>query len=140
MTIPTPSPGRYANIEDLLADWFKTVLGYPNVTHELPTNLDFVLPLVVVERFGGNDATITIDVANVDIDVYASSRTAALDHGEHIRQALRTKLRGYTTGGVTFGLPKTISAPTIAPFDSRTIVRRCTAAYQILTHQFTGVS
>jgi hypothetical protein len=136
----TPSPNRYASVETLLTTWLQVTLGYENLAHELPTNLTFLMPLVVVERFGGNDATITLDTANVDIDVYAPTRADALAHGEHIRQAIRTKLRGYITGGVTFGQPQTISAPTIAPFDSKARVRRCTAAYRLLLHQFTGVS
>jgi hypothetical protein len=140
----TPSPNRYASVETLLTTWLRVTLGYENLAHDLPANLTFLMPLVVVERFGGNDATITLDTANVDIDVYAPTRADALAHGEHIRQAIRTKLRGYTAatdgGGVTFGQPQTISAPTIAPFDSKTRVRRCTAAYRLLLHQFTGVS
>lgn len=136
----TPSPNRYADIEQVLGGWLTVALGYENVAHDLPTNLTFLMPLVVVERFGGNDDTITIDRANIDIDVYAPTRADALAHSEHIRQAIRTRLRGYTTGGVTFGRPQTISAPTIAPYDSKHRVRRATAAYRLLVHKFTGVS
>jgi hypothetical protein len=138
--VVTPSPRRYASVEQLVGDWLKTVLGYENLAHELPTNFTFLMPLVVVERFGGSDDTLTLDRANVDVDVYAATRADALAHGEHIRQAIRTKLRGHTVGGVTFGQPQTISAPTIAPFDSKNRVRRCTAAYRLLAHQFTGVA
>lgn len=136
----TPSPNRYASVEQILVGWIKTVLGYENVATELPTNLTFLMPLVVVEKFGGTDDTITLDVSRVDIDCLAPTRADALAHGEHIRQAIRTKLRGYTVGGVTFGQAHTIGAPTAAPFDSKHRVRRCTASYQILTHHFTGVS
>jgi GGDEF domain-containing protein len=144
----TPSPQRYITVEQVFGDWLKATLGYPNLTHELPTNLTFLMPLVVVERFGGSDATVPFDTAHVDVDVYAPTRADALAHGEHIRQAIRTKLHGHTmtvtttTGsvGVTFGRPQTISAPKIVTFDSKSQIRRSTASYQLLLHQFTGVA
>lgn len=137
--MPTPSTTSYADIEALLHDWLTSVLGYENVTFELPTNLVFVMPLVVVERFGGADATITLDQPTVDIDVFAASREDARAHAESIRQALRTKLPGRTFRGAVVQRVRTISGPTKAPYDSRGTVRRFTAAYQIQLHQFAGV-
>lgn len=141
MTVPTPSPDRYADIEDLLAAWLKTVLGYPNVTHELPTNLTFVMPLVVVEGFGGTDNVITLDRPNVDIDVLASSRDAAKAHALSIWTAMRTRLPGYVHDNTTVVQDvRTISRPSKAEFDSRNTVRRFTFAVQIHLHQFVGVA
>lgn len=136
----TPAPSRYASVETLLAAWLKATLGYENVAHELPTNLVFLMPLIVVDRFGGNDDTITIDRANVDIDCFAPTRVDALAHGEHIRKAMRTQLPRTVLGGATTVLKvETLSAPTAAAFDSKNTVRRCTASYRVHLHQFTGV-
>jgi hypothetical protein len=132
----------YTSTEALLINWV-TGLGYTQVTDELPDNLVDLIrtaPVVIVERFGGADTTITLDVARVDIDVYANSREGALGHAETIRAAARARLRGYTFGGAVVGRVETISAPRRALYDSRSVVRRFTAAYQITTHHYVGVS
>lgn len=135
--------GVYADLETLLADWLKTTLGLVNVVHEVPTNLADLCrtdPVVVVDRFGGTDATVTIDTARVDVDVFANSREAAKTHGEAIRRALRIRLPRTTLGGVTAVLTvETLSAPTVVSYDSRGTIRRTTAGYQLRVHQFTGV-
>lgn len=98
------------------------------------------MPLHVVERFGGSDATITLDVARLDIDTFCADRTTALGHAETIRQAARTRLRGYIyLNRSVVGKVETISAPSIAPYDSRNSVRRATQAVQLHLHQFAGV-
>lgn len=133
----------HVDAEQTLIDWLKAVLGYVNVTDELPTNLVDLCrtnPVIVVERFGGNDDTPTIDVARVDVDVYANSRAGAKLHAERIRTAFRTRLAGSRTATAAMGRVSTISAPTAAPYDSQASVRRFTAAYQIVLHTYTGVS
>lgn len=135
----TPSPKVYANVEDLLAGWLKTVLGYEHVVHEQPTNLRFVLPLIVVERFGGADGRIGLDIANVDVDVFATSRADAAAQAENIRRSIRMTLPGYVHGGTVIAKTETISAPSHAPWDSTAQVRRFVAAYRIHLHQFGGL-
>lgn len=130
----------YADVETLLSDWLKTQLGFANVVHELPTNLMFVMPLVVVERFGGTDNVITLDIARVDIDVFCPDRATAKANAEKIRTAMRWQLPGYVANGTTVARVETLSAPSIAPFDSRNSIRRASASYQVRLHQFTGVS
>lgn len=135
--------GSYADLETLLADWLKATLGLVDVVHEVPTNVVDLCrtnPVVVVDRFGGSDTTITFDVARLDVDVFANSRDAAKLHGEAIRRAMRLQLPRAVLGGTTHVLKvETISAPTVVPYDSRNVIRRTTAAYQLRTHQFTGV-
>jgi hypothetical protein len=139
MTV-TPTATGYVDAAELFAAWLKATLGYENVIHELPTNLQFLMPLVVVERFGGGDQTITLDVARLDIDTFCADRATALGHAETIRQAMRTRMRGYIhLNRTVVGKVETISAPTIAPYDSRNSVRRATQAVQIHLHQFAGV-
>lgn len=131
--------GAYVDVASLIGGWISSTLGLTNVVHELPTNLIYVMPLVVVERFGGADDTITLDVARLDVDVFCPDRASALSQGERIRQAMRTQLVGYTALGTTVMRVATISAPTIAPFDSRDQVRRCTQSVQVHLHQYAGV-
>lgn len=139
MTV-TPSTSGYVDVADLVTTWLQTTLGYPNVANELPTNLVFLMPLVVVERFGGDEPLITFDVARLDVDVFTPDRATALAHAETIRQALRTRLPGYVHQGRTVvQRVDTISPPTRAPYDSRNTVRRVTAAYSVRLHQFSGV-
>lgn len=138
----TPSPTRYACVEDLIVAWLKT-LGYDQATNELPTNLVDLArtgPVVTVERIGGNDSQITLDVARLDIDVYASSRDAARDHAETIRAAMRTRLVRYVHGGAVVAKVETVSAPSRLPYDSRNVIRRFGATYQVVCHQFGGVA
>jgi hypothetical protein len=128
----------YVDVEALLVDWIKT-LGFVNVVTEQPPNLQFVMPLVVVERFGGQDGQYTLDVANVDVDVFAADRPSAKTQSEFIRQQIRLHLPGYQTAHTVVGRVETISAPIHAPYDSTNRVRRFTAAYRIYLHQHAGI-
>jgi hypothetical protein len=136
----TPSTTGYADVEELVKAWLQAKLGYENVTHEQPTNLRFVMPLIVVERFGGADRIITLDKPHVDLDVFAPSRAAAKAHANTIWQAMRTRMPGYIYAARTVVQNvETIAGPSHAPWDSNAQVRRFTMAYQIHLHQFAGV-
>src|SRR2546421_8536815 len=91
----TPSTTGYADAEDLFQTWLQTVLGYENVAQEQPTNLTFLMPLIVVERFGGADTVITLDRPHLDVDVFAPDRAGAKAHANTIWQAARTRMPGY---------------------------------------------
>ncbi len=128
----------YRDVETLLCGWLKTTLHVDSVIPELPYNLEFVLPTIAVERFGGADDTITLDQANVDVDVFHVSRAAAKTLAEQVRKALRvtlpaTTFADVTLGSVTVSRVQTISAPSIAPWDNSQL-RRATAAYRISLH------
>lgn len=132
----------YVDVETLLIAWIKAKLGFVNVTDELPTNLVDLIrtdPVIVVERFGGADAVPTLDVARVDIDVYANSRSGAKTHAETIRVKVRTQLPRYVYSGSVVSKTATLSAPTVVPYDSRNSVRHCAASYQVHLHQFAGI-
>lgn len=134
--------GNFVDIEALLIDWHKTVLGYINVSTEEPTNLVDLTrtnPVIVLDRYGGADRVPTIDVARVDISVYANSLDGAKQHAETIRAAIRTRLVHRIHGGAVVARVETMSAPMRLPYDSRNLVRRVGASYQITTHQFAGV-
>ena len=132
MTIST-----YGDVEALLVYWLKTVVGLTNVVTEQPTNLQFVLPLHVVERFGGGDTgELGLDVANVDIDTFAADRTTAKNTAELVRWWLRMKLPGWRSldGRTVVSRVETIQAPTNRPWDSRNAVRRFGGTYRIHLH------
>jgi hypothetical protein len=132
----------YVDVEELVVTWMKSRDGYVNVVTEVPANLQFAMPLWVVERFGGSDSVLTIDVANVDIDVYAADRPSAKALAEALRQDIRIHLTGYrpvASPQTVVAKVETISAPIHAPYDSKARVRRFTAAYRIYLHQHAGV-
>lgn len=133
----------FVDVETLLINWLTTSLGYKYASDELPTNLVDLLrtdPVIVVERFGGSDQTIGLDVARVDIDTYGNSRAGAKLHAETIRAGMRLHLTKHVHAGTVVSKVETISAPTHAPYDSKRAVRRFTASYQVTLHQFSGVS
>lgn len=137
--IPTPAANRYGSIYVLLRGWLVDVLGYPNVTRRVPTNLVFSMPLVVVDRIGGADTVPTIDFATVDIDTYAAGLDEAEAHALHIWTQLRTRLVNYNNGSVRVTYVETVTAPVELPWDSRTQVVRYGGTYRIKTHQYTGI-
>lgn len=128
-----------ASAESLVRDWLATQFTDCRVVTELPANLASVVPLIQVVRFGGADEFITIDTANIDIDVFASSRTEARLISEEVRTAVRLYLPGYIgygAGGAVQSVT-TISAPRWVPYDN-TSLRRFTAAYRITIHSIPG--
>lgn len=139
MTVPTPSPARYASPRLLLKTWLTDVLGYPNVTYRVPTNLMTVMPVVVVARFGGADDTLTLDKANMDYDVYAADEDAAEAQAEHIRRELRLHLTGYQFGRTVVSKVETIAAPQERPYDSRATAWRYGGSCRIHLHQYAGL-
>lgn len=141
MTTPIPAPAlnRYTSTYELLRGWLTGVLGYPNVTRTVPTNVPYVMPLIVVDKIGGADDVITIDSATVDIDVYASDHDAAEAHADHIRTQMRARLVGYRTLTTVVTRVETVTSPTLLPWDSRAQVVRYGGTYRIKTHQYGGV-
>lgn len=129
----------YASTYALLKDFLQTVVGVAQVERRPPTNLPYVLPCAVVARFGGNDRVITLDVARVDIDYFAATEDTAEQGAETIRAAMRTQLHGRLFGGAVVGKVETMSAPHLLPWDASNVFR-CVAAYQLHTHQYSGIS
>ena len=131
-----------ASAETLVAAWLRAQFSPTRVVVELPANLADVLPVIQVTRFGGSDDVITLDSANIDIDVFASaantvggasSRSAAETLSEQVRSALRLHLPGYAASGAAVQSVTTISAPRWVPYDN-TSLRRFVASYRITIH------
>lgn len=122
----------YPDVERLLVAYLSTALNVRVLT-DTPSNLEKVLPLVQVTRYGGDEAAPGIDRATVDIDCYGANRSAASNLAERVRYALLYRLPGTSVGDV--GIPRvdTLTGPSWRPYDNTTI-RRFGASYQITTH------
>lgn len=128
----------YPDLDTLLADWLKAPLGITQIhvggPEDIPGSLPTIVPLLMVDTFGGSDTVITLDRANVDIDVYASGLEPARAIAEQVRRLIRTQLVGQILGGAAvITRTETISRPTRLPWNA-SAVRRVGAAYRITQH------
>jgi hypothetical protein len=123
------APARYGNVEQLMGRWLEGSTQIRTVS-ELPATLpDKVIQVV---RFGGGRPEFPFDIANVDVDCYATTRQAANDLAEDVASRLMYDLPGQRLFGVLFVSVECLTAPSWAPYDNTT-VRRMTAAYQVRT-------
>jgi len=116
--------------ESVIHAWLAQEFAPTRVSTETPANLADVLPYIKVERFGGSDALLVLDAANIDVEVFAADRTAARSLAEEVRTSLRSNLPGQSVAGGFVADVATISAPTRAPYDN-TAMRRFVASYRI---------
>lgn len=109
---------------------------------EVPDDLHNVrlVPCNVVERYGGADRVIGLDVARFNIDTFATgpnavaARSAALARGHDIHNAVMRKLAGRTFYGVAVSKVGSVSRPTIRFYDSRQTLRRAQQSVQLHLH------
>lgn len=125
----------YGDIERLLTSWLAQQLAVRVVT-DLPANLDDVLPLVQVTRYGGGDDVISLDRPLVDVDCYAATRGAAYELAQRVRDAVRFALPGRVVDSVLVCRVDTLSGPVWRPYENATL-RRFGASYQITTQRGT---
>lgn len=89
----------WPDVERVLLGWLRPQLTGVTVLTDLPANLEARLPLLQIVRVGGGrDFSWRLDVARVDIDAYAATRTAAADLAGQVRTLLGT-LPNVQTGG-----------------------------------------
>ena len=124
----------YAPAESVIRNWLAAYLGagYRVVT-ELPADLATVCattPVAQVTRFGGSDDLLVLDSANVDVDTFGLTRSAARDFGEKCRAGLRFMAPGAVQDGAFIATVSTINAPRWVPYDN-TDLRRFVASYRI---------
>lgn len=128
----------YGDVEELVRAWIDSVTD-PGVTvivepaEGLPADLAYRLPLVAVSRFGGGDDVLTLDRAELDVDVFASTYQYARALAETLRLSLRLDLAGYTVDGCTAARIRTLSAPRRLDWQAANI-HRVNATYEIVTH------
>ena len=124
----------YASVDKALVAALHAETGARCVT-DLPADLADVLPVIRVERFGGGDSVLTLDDANVDVDVYAADRASADVLAEQVRLFMRTGLPGTVVadGAAVVARVRTITGPNRLPYDN-TGLTRVGAAYQVTLH------
>jgi hypothetical protein len=123
---------QWPDIEIELVSWLAADQDVRVVT-ELPSNLVEVLPLIQVQRVGGDDDGFRLDRALVDLDVYASTRQAASDLARSARSGLLGHLRGTSTGAAVFNHISTVAAPSWRPYENVNL-RRYGGTYQLFFH------
>jgi hypothetical protein len=130
--------GNFVTAYAMLGNFLPTA-GFEKVLREVPPNLPHAIPLVTVARFGGVDTAVTIDQPRVQIDVYASTADRAEELAGQLRTAMRIRLPKYTFGGAVVGRVGTLMAPQLMPY-SASGVFKATARYEIVIHQYSGIS
>jgi hypothetical protein len=122
----------WPDVEAELNAWLEARLSVVHVT-DLPADLGDRLPVNQVQRVGGDDDSIRLDRALVDVDSYAVDRAAASLLARRTRDALVVTLRGVQTTNAVFGRVSTISAPAWRPYENPNL-RRMGATYEIYFH------
>lgn len=120
------------DIEVELVAWLGAELSV-RVATELPATLADILPVLLVQRVGGDDDTFRLDRALVDVDAYAATRAEAAALAASARSRLVAALRGATTVNAVFGRVSTVQAPAWRPYEN-TNLRRIGATYEIFFH------
>jgi hypothetical protein len=120
------------DIEVELVAWLGAELSVRVVT-ELPATLADILPVLLVQRVGGDDDTFRLDRALIDVDAYATTRAEAAGLAGSARSRLVAALRGTTTANAVFGRASTVQAPAWRPYEN-TNLRRIGATYEIFFH------
>lgn len=130
--------GNFVTAYALLKAFLPTV-GFEKVFREAPSNLLQAVPLVTVARFGGADEKVVIDKPAVQVDVFASTADTAEDLAEELRTKLRIYLPRFQYEGAVVTGVGTLSGPQLLPWGS-TNVWRVSARYQVVIHQYSGIS
>lgn len=123
----------WPDIEIELVTYLADLLAGVRLCTELPANLVDVLPLVQVQRVGGDDDGARLDRALVDVDVFAATRQDAFSLSRTVHDALIVQLRGTMTAGAVFGRVATVSAPAWRPYEN-TGGRRIGGTYELFFH------
>jgi hypothetical protein len=122
------------DVELLVIGWLQQRLGAGVVVRdELDNNLLSELPTVQVNVVGGDDDGLRLDRALVDVDVYHSTRAAAIALASTIHGALLGELRGSTTSAAVVGRVDAVSRPAVRPYEN-TALRRVGGVYQLYSH------
>lgn len=117
----------YPDVEVALVDLLGDLAsgGAGTVT---PPDLQDSMPFLRIKRFGGTDDLWT-DAALVSVDAFASTRTAAFDLAESVRQRLLTF--PHVTAEGTIDRTTTATGPNEVGWSDDQTVRRFTASYRV---------
>ncbi|MGW6741632.1 phage tail termination protein [Streptomyces sp. NPDC055025] len=120
------------DVEIALVAWFKSTLSVRTLT-DLPAALVEKLPVLQIQRVGGDDDGLRLDRALIDLNGYAATRLAASELMALARGALLTQLPGTVTETAVFGRVRTVSAPSWRPYENPNL-RRLGATYELFFH------
>lgn len=91
----------WPDVERVLLDWLRPQLPGTRLVTELPADLEARLPVVQILRVGGGrDFSWRLDLARVDVEVYAATRAAAAGLAGQVRTLLATLPNVQTSGAV----------------------------------------
>lgn len=99
----------YADVEALLVAYLAPTPGVRGASVDLPQDVLQRLPFIQINRVSGGDNYIT-DEATVDVESFASTRTAASAVARTVHAAMM-KLRHTSVGGVLVDSVETITGP-----------------------------
>lgn len=118
--------------EDVLPSWLQARYPTARVVTELPADLVGSLPVIQVVGIGGrheghawNGSPADFASPNVDLDIFAATRSDARDLAMQIHKDLLTVLPGQTVNGAGVLEVVSILSPLWTPYDN-TNVRRFT--------------
>lgn len=147
-----PRPGK------LLQAWYPTVLDtgpqmpFRRWLTSTPDDLHIVdqLPAVVITRYGGAPRVVGLDDCNIDVNVYVTgpdpmrAEDIALKRAGDIQRATELWLPAAVLTYFdedddeieqgTVSRLRTISSPTVRPYDSRQVVKKAHYAFQLRIH------
>lgn len=121
---------EFPNVEALIVALIDTTGLVAGVGSDLPQNLQYRLPYVLVVRSGGPDDGVS-DFPLVDAEVYAARKANGRRLSEQIRQRLLRDLPGWPIDRI-----ETVGAIQELPFGTRN-VRRWTNTFRVTTRRIT---
>ena len=123
----------YVSAERFLIEW-ATARFAARVSNEPPSDLQAQLPVIIISRFGGRDVELTIDRADIDVDVYAATWAEADALAMSAMSAFRSELPGVlitvASNSAVVAKVSTISAPSRRPVTDSNL-SRSGASYEV---------
>lgn len=121
---------RFPDVQRLLVADLQDIVGAGRVAIQTPDDMETNLPFVRVMRIGGGRSQLS-DIATVDVDVFASSYTAA----EALAEQIDEWLCGPPPGVALFDVVSCEVGPRELPWSDGVLVRRWGATYQVMTRR-----
>ncbi|MFI5992508.1 hypothetical protein ACIBAC_11725 [Streptomyces sp. NPDC051362] len=104
------------------------------VRDELDNRLLGELPTIQIEQIpGGGDDGLRLARLIVDINVYAATRTDAINLAREVHDWVTGELRGSSGDSIVIGRTGCLSLPAIRPYEN-TSLRRVGATYEVFCH------
>jgi uncharacterized protein YggE len=118
-------------MDQIVVTWLAAAFPNARVCTETPANLLDVLPVIQVQTIGGTDPVPNLDVATVDVDVFAAGAVAAEQLAEQVRDSLRTNMQGKQVAGAFVAAVSTVNRPRYVYYSDDATLRRYVATYRV---------